>query len=109
MKDGPGRHRAGNTFRFLTFSERLANVNIDIIHRIDRTSDDAEEVETYFYEGLEKWRDLNCTEHFVKFRKDVVGKCQSFNQLVYHQNAVVESLKIHLQIKNSMAHQPLLE
>ncbi|XP_055506481.1 small subunit processome component 20 homolog [Leucoraja erinacea] len=109
MKDGPGRHRAGNTFRFLTFSERLANVNIDIIHRIDRTSDDAEEVETYFYEGLEKWRDLNCTEHFVKFRKDVVGKCQSFNQLVYHQNAVVESLKIHLQIKNSMAHQPLLD
>ncbi|XP_062913663.1 small subunit processome component 20 homolog [Mobula hypostoma] len=106
---GPGRHRAANTFRFLTFSERLANVNIDIIHRIDRTDSHDEVVETYFHEGLEKWRDLNCTEHFVKFHKEVLGISQSFNQLVYHQNAVVESLKNHLQIKNSMAYQPLLD
>ncbi|XP_067855315.1 small subunit processome component 20 homolog [Heptranchias perlo] len=109
MKNKPARHRTGNTFRFLTFSERLANVNIDIIHRIDRTGSYAEEVETYFYEGLEKWRDLNCTEHFVKFHREVYGKSQSFNQLVYHQNAVVESLKNHLQIKNSLAYQPLLD
>ncbi|XP_051886024.1 small subunit processome component 20 homolog isoform X2 [Pristis pectinata] len=106
---GRGRHRAANTFRFLTFSERLANVNIDIIHRIDRIDSHDEEVETYFYEGLEKWRELNCTEHFVKFHKEVSGRSQSFNQLVYHQNAVVESLKSHLQIKNSMAYQPLLD
>uniref|UniRef100_UPI00398E4C32 small subunit processome component 20 homolog n=1 Tax=Pristiophorus japonicus TaxID=55135 RepID=UPI00398E4C32 len=109
MRNRPARHRGDNTFRFLTFSERLANVNIDIIHRIDRTGSYAEEVETYFYEGLEKWRDLNCTEHFVKFHKEVYGKSQSFNQLVYHQNAVVESLKNHLQIKNSLAYQPLLD
>ncbi|XP_041072044.1 small subunit processome component 20 homolog isoform X2 [Carcharodon carcharias] len=109
MKNKPARHRSDNTFRFLTFSERLANVNIDIIHRIDRTGSYAEEVETYFYEGLEKWRDLNCTEHFVKFHKEVYGRTQSFNQLVYHQNAVVESLKNHLEIKNSQAYQPLLD
>ncbi|XP_048404834.1 small subunit processome component 20 homolog [Stegostoma tigrinum] len=109
MKNKSTRHRTENTFRFLTFSERLVNVNIDIIHRIDRTGSYAEEVETYFYEGLEKWRDLNCTEHFVKFYKEVYGKTQSFNQLVYHQNTVVESLKNHLQIRSSMAHQPLLD
>ncbi|XP_078077201.1 small subunit processome component 20 homolog [Mustelus asterias] len=109
MKNKPARHRTDNTFRFLTFSERLANVNIDIIHRIDRTGSYAEEVETYFYEGLEKWKDLNCTEYFVKFHKEVYGKTQSFNQLVYHQNAVVESLKNHLQTKNSLAYQPLLD
>ncbi|XP_038636090.1 small subunit processome component 20 homolog [Scyliorhinus canicula] len=109
MKNKSARHRTDNTFRFLTFSERLANVNIDIIHRIDRTGSYAEEVETYFYEGLEKWRDLNCTEYFVKFHKEVYGRTQSFNQLVYHQNAVVESLKNHLQIKNSLAYQPLLD
>ncbi|GCB68829.1 hypothetical protein scyTo_0000958 [Scyliorhinus torazame] len=109
MKNKPARHRTDNTFRFLTFSERLANVNIDIIHRIDRTGSYAEEVETYFYEGLEKWRDLNCTEYFVTFHKEVYGRTQSFNQLVYHQNAVVESLKNHLQIKNSLAYQPLLD
>lgn len=29
-------------FKFLTFAERLANVNINVIHRIDRTGSYAE-------------------------------------------------------------------
>ncbi|XP_051857734.1 small subunit processome component 20 homolog isoform X2 [Antechinus flavipes] len=109
MKPKPFAHKTENTYRFLTFAERLGNVNIDIIHRIDRTACYDEEVETYFYEGLQKWRELNLTEHFGKFYKEVVGKCQSFNQLVYHQKEIVLSLKSHLQIKHSLAYQPLLD
>uniref|UniRef100_G3TAG9 UTP20 small subunit processome component n=1 Tax=Loxodonta africana TaxID=9785 RepID=G3TAG9_LOXAF len=109
MKIKPVSHKTENTYRFLTFAERLGNVNIDIIHRIDRTSSYDEEVETYFFEGLLKWRELNLTEHFGKFYKEVIDKCQSFNQLVYHQNEIVQSLKTHLQIKNSFAYQPLLD
>ncbi|KAG2460222.1 UTP20 protein, partial [Polypterus senegalus] len=45
----------------------------------------------------------------VTFFKEVVTKCQSFNQLVFHQNAIVESLKTHLQVKRSLAYQPLLD
>uniref|UniRef100_A0A4W3ITK7 UTP20 small subunit processome component n=1 Tax=Callorhinchus milii TaxID=7868 RepID=A0A4W3ITK7_CALMI len=107
QQDQPVCHQS--CLRFLTFSERLSNVNIDIIHRIDRTGSYNEEVETYFYEGLNKWRDLNCTGHFVTFYKEVYGKSQSFNQLVYYQNGLVESLKSHLQIKGSLAYQPLLD
>uniref|UniRef100_A0A8D0GIN0 UTP20 small subunit processome component n=1 Tax=Sphenodon punctatus TaxID=8508 RepID=A0A8D0GIN0_SPHPU len=103
----PGSH--STLSRFLTFSERLNNVNIDIIHRVDRTGSYAEEVETYFYEGLQKWRELNLTQHFVKFYREVANKCQSFNQLVYYQSAIVQSLKTHLQVKKSLAYQPLLE
>lgn len=109
MKPKPVSHKTENTYRFLTFAERLGNVNIDIIHRIDRTASYDEEVETYFFEGLLKWRELNLTEHFGKFYKEVIDKCQSFNQLVYHQNEIVQSLKTHLQIKNSYAYQPLLD
>uniref|UniRef100_G1R2X5 UTP20 small subunit processome component n=1 Tax=Nomascus leucogenys TaxID=61853 RepID=G1R2X5_NOMLE len=109
MKTKPVSHKTENTYRFLTFAERLGNVNIDIIHRIDRTSSYEEEVETYFFEGLLKWRELNLTEHFGKFYKEVIDKCQSFNQLVYHQNEIVQSLKTHLQVKNSFAYQPLLD
>uniref|UniRef100_A0A8C3M1A3 UTP20 small subunit processome component n=1 Tax=Chrysolophus pictus TaxID=9089 RepID=A0A8C3M1A3_CHRPC len=109
MKGKSSAHKSGNTHRFLTFSERLSNVNIDIIHRIDRTGSSAEEVETYFYEGLQKWRELNLTQHFVQFYKEVANKCQSFNQLVYYQGAIVQSLKIHLQVKTSLAYQPLLD
>uniref|UniRef100_A0A8D2CR22 UTP20 small subunit processome component n=1 Tax=Sciurus vulgaris TaxID=55149 RepID=A0A8D2CR22_SCIVU len=109
MKIKPVSHKTENTYRFLTFAERLGNVNIDIIHRIDRTASYEEEVETYFFEGLLKWRELNLTEHFGKFYKEVIDKCQSFNQLVYHQNEIVQCLKTHLQIKNSFAYQPLLD
>ncbi|XP_033619392.1 small subunit processome component 20 homolog [Fukomys damarensis] len=109
MKIKPVSHKTENTYRFLTFAERLGNVNIDIIHRIDRTASYDEEVETYFLEALLKWRELNLTEHFGKFYKEVVDKCQSFNQLVYHQNEIVQSLKTHLQVRNSFAYQPLLD
>ncbi|KAH0616783.1 hypothetical protein JD844_028173, partial [Phrynosoma platyrhinos] len=88
------------------------------------------EVETYFHEGLEKWRELNLTRHFgisffnlfciyilffqcffykVTFYREVVNKCQSFNQLVYYQNDIVQSLQTHLQVRNSLAFQPLLD
>ncbi|XP_036433359.1 small subunit processome component 20 homolog [Colossoma macropomum] len=109
LKVKPLSHKSENTYRFLTFSERLASVNIDVIHRIDRTGSYSEEVDTYFYEGLTKWRDLNLTEHFTTFLREVRHKSQSFNMLVFHQKTVVESLKTHLSVKNSLAYQPLLD
>lgn len=109
LKAKPSSHKSENTFRFVTFSERLAKVNIDVIHRIDRTGSYAEEVETYFYEALIKWKDLNLTEHFTTFFREVSSKSQSFNMLVFHQNTIVESLKTHLSAKNNMAYQPLLD
>ncbi|KAK7901998.1 hypothetical protein WMY93_018767 [Mugilogobius chulae] len=102
IKSKSSYHKSENTFRFLTFAERLANVNIDVIHRIDRTGSYSEAIETYFSEGLTKWRDLNLTEHFTTFLKEVTNKCQSFNLLVFHQKSIVESLKMHLAIKNSL-------
>uniref|UniRef100_W5LP94 UTP20 small subunit processome component n=1 Tax=Astyanax mexicanus TaxID=7994 RepID=W5LP94_ASTMX len=109
LKVKPLSHKSENTFRFRSFSERLANVNIDVIHRIDRTGSYAEEVDTYFFEGLTKWKDLNLTQHFLMFRREVMNKSQSFNMLVFHQNAIVESLKTHLAVKNSLAFEPLLD
>uniref|UniRef100_A0A667ZW61 UTP20 small subunit processome component n=1 Tax=Myripristis murdjan TaxID=586833 RepID=A0A667ZW61_9TELE len=106
IKSKSSYHKSENTYRFLTFAERLANVNIDVIHRIDRTGAYDEEVETYFSEGLTKWKDLNLTEHFSKYK---AVTSQSFNLLVFHQKAVVESLKTHLAVENSLAYQPLLD
>ncbi|XP_059182433.1 small subunit processome component 20 homolog [Centropristis striata] len=109
IKSKSSYHKSENTYRFLTFAERLANVNIDVIHRIDRTGSYEEEVETYFSEGLTKWRDLNLTEHFTTFLKEVSNQSQSFNLLVFHQKTIVETLKTHLAVKNSLAYQPLLD
>uniref|UniRef100_A0A3Q2YK22 UTP20 small subunit processome component n=1 Tax=Hippocampus comes TaxID=109280 RepID=A0A3Q2YK22_HIPCM len=109
IKSKSAHHRSENTYRFLTFAERLANVKINVIHRIDRTGSYAEEVDTYFFEGLTKWKDLNVTENFTTFLKEVSNKCQSFNMLVFHQKSIVESLKTHLAVTSSLAYQPLLD
>uniref|UniRef100_G3Q5U5 UTP20 small subunit processome component n=1 Tax=Gasterosteus aculeatus aculeatus TaxID=481459 RepID=G3Q5U5_GASAC len=109
IKSKSSYHKSENTYRFLTFAERLSRVKIDVIHRIDRTGSYAEEVETYFSEGLTKWRDLNLTEHFTTFLKEVSSHSQSFNMLVFHQKAIVASLKTHLAVKNSLAYEPLLD
>ncbi|XP_029019229.1 small subunit processome component 20 homolog [Betta splendens] len=109
LKSKSSHHKSENKYRFLTFSERLSNVKIDVIHRIDRTGSYAEEVETYFSEGLRKWRQLNLTEHFTAFWKEVSNMCHSFNMLVFHQKSIVESLKTHLAVPNSLAYQPLLD
>ncbi|XP_028278623.1 small subunit processome component 20 homolog [Parambassis ranga] len=109
IKSKSSYHKSENTYRFLTFAERLASVNIDVIHRIDRTGSYAEEVETYFSEGLTQWRDLNLTGNFTTFLKEVSNKSQSFNMLVFHQKSIVESLKTHLAVQNSLAYQPLLD
>ncbi|XP_037315787.2 small subunit processome component 20 homolog isoform X2 [Pungitius pungitius] len=109
IKSKSSYHKSENTYRFLTFAERLSHVKIDVIHRIDRTGSYAEEVETYFSEGLTKWRDLNLTEHFTTFLKEVSNHSQSFNMLVFHQKTIVASLKTHLAVKNSLAYEPLLD
>ncbi|XP_077356066.1 small subunit processome component 20 homolog [Festucalex cinctus] len=109
IKSKSAYHKSENTYKFLTFAERLSNVNINVIHRIDRTGSYAEEVETYFFESLIKWKDLNLTEHFTTFLKEVSNKCQSFNMLVFHQKSIVESLKTHLAVPSSLAYQPLLD
>ncbi|XP_061839511.2 small subunit processome component 20 homolog [Nerophis lumbriciformis] len=109
LKSKSSSHKSENTYRFLTFAERLSNVNIDVIHRIDRTGSYAEEVETHFFEGLTKWRDLNLTENFTTFFKEVFNKSQSFHMLVFHQKSIVECLKSHLSVKSNLAYQPLLD
>jgi hypothetical protein len=50
-----------------------------------------------------------CLSATVALMRDLFNQCQTFNLLVFHQKAVVASLKAHLAVKNSMAYQPLLE
>lgn len=53
--------------QFQTFSERIADINIDVIHKIKHHDDTPDENSTYFGEALEKWTELNCTKHFSMY------------------------------------------
>ncbi|XP_033113760.1 small subunit processome component 20 homolog [Anneissia japonica] len=102
-------HKNENRYKFETFSERLAKVNIDVIRHGDRTQEFPEVGDSFFAEGLAKWSELNCTQHYGSFSAEVNQQVQSYHQLVHHKQVIVEALKKHLKIKNSLAYQPLLD
>lgn len=96
-------------FKFQSFSERIANIRIDVVHRVGPTSELPEECDTFFSEALQKWRELNCTLDFVAFEREVRNKVDSLAQLVHHKDEIVRILQEHLQVKDTMAYEPLLD
>ncbi len=65
-------HKEENTFKFQPLSERLKEIKVDIGRNITRNDDKPEDTETYFYNSLEKWVDLNysasfCNNHFPQY------------------------------------------
>ena len=98
-----------NTFRFKGFHERIGAIKIDVIHKIQKSTETPEDEDTFFYEALAKWTELNCTLHFQDFASKVKPYVQSFAQLVYHEEQVIALLKEHLQIRESLAVEPLLD
>ena len=95
-----GHGQSKYRFRFQSFTERISRNKIDVGHRpgVETVLEDAE---TFFYQGLQRWIDLKCTEDFSAFTRQV-HKVQTLNQLVHHQNLVIDSLKSNLQVRNSL-------
>ncbi|KAL4233743.1 hypothetical protein ACF0H5_008423 [Mactra antiquata] len=104
-----GKQKKGNTFRFQTFTERITNINIDVIHQIRHHDDDVEETQTYFGQALQKQSELNCTDHFMNFKKEIIHNVKTFTQLVYNEAKIVETLKKHLVVPNSLALPAILD
>ncbi|KAL5515910.1 hypothetical protein EMCRGX_G001155 [Ephydatia muelleri] len=108
-KGKAGKGKQKNKFRFESFNERIGNIKIDVVHRVGQVSETPEDRETFFYESLQKWHELNCTQHFVVFYQEVRGITQLLTQLVHHKDTIIGSLVKHLQVKDSLAYEPLLD
>lgn len=98
-----------NNFRFVKFSERIAKINVNVVHRLGLQKDLPEDADTFFYEALVKWEDLNCTQSYENFKKECGRDVITLTQLVHNEQRVVQCLQKHLNVINSNAYQPLLE
>ncbi|XP_069689745.1 small subunit processome component 20 homolog isoform X2 [Periplaneta americana] len=109
MKSKPKKHKEENTFQFQPFSERIANIDVDVFHRVGhKYEDNSEDSETYFHQALEKWGDLNLTESFESFRKEVPS-VHTLPQLLQQKDDVVAALVKYMKLKNPLSLQPILE
>ncbi|XP_075529751.1 small subunit processome component 20 homolog [Dermacentor variabilis] len=110
MKNKPIKHKAENTFRFQSFSERLSNINIDVIHRVGphrRTT--PFESETFVEEALAKWSELNCTEDYDKLRNDIGSEIHTLPQIVLRKDALLEIIKTQLGNRENKALDAILD
>ncbi|XP_059169859.1 small subunit processome component 20 homolog [Physella acuta] len=101
------KHKTQNIHHFVPFSERISSVNVDVIHRIRRIDDETEG--TLFGECLTKWTELDLTDNFSCFRREIVGQVQTYEQLVHHKEEIINSIKKHLEVPNSLALNALLD
>ncbi|RZB39164.1 small subunit processome component 20 -like, partial [Asbolus verrucosus] len=105
MKNKPTRHKDSNIFKFQPFAERIANIDIDIFHRIGHENEaDGDDAECYFYQAIEHWSILNLTESFDSFKKEIKAHTLvTLPQLILDKERVVEVLLKHLSIVVAVA------
>ena len=96
---------------FESFSQRVATLNIDPIRRTrrhDRDETDPATTNSYFKTSLEKWQDLNLSEIFTGFVRNVRPLCESLPQILHHQDRIVDLLVQNLEKKDALSLEPLL-
>ncbi|XP_071445858.1 small subunit processome component 20 homolog [Hetaerina americana] len=113
MKNRPRKHKESNTFRFLPFADRIAAIDVDVFHHIDRRRGiyDEGKKQTFLYLALEKWSVLNCTDSYAEFRSNFVPPedIETLPQLVLHSKLVATKLLKSLKSSNYLCLQPVLE
>ncbi|KAG5868691.1 hypothetical protein JTB14_031637 [Gonioctena quinquepunctata] len=111
MKNKSTHHKDSNTFKFLTFSERIAGIDVDVFHKVEHEFESqSEENESYFHQTVTKWNVLNLSEAYESFQREI----RTYNfitlpQVLLSKDHIVEILIKHLKLKNPLCIQTLLE
>ncbi|KAL8933293.1 MAG: hypothetical protein Q9216_006436 [Gyalolechia sp. 2 TL-2023] len=97
--------------RFESFNQRVSKLNIDPIHKTrhtDRSLDEDDSTASYFKLDLDKWRDLNLSENFSNFVREVSPFCNTLPQVLYYQEDIARILATFIQKGDSHSLEPLL-
>ncbi|KAJ9315124.1 hypothetical protein DTO271D3_4577 [Paecilomyces variotii] len=100
------------THRFEPFSQRIARLKIDPIHRVRRPSfgeeDGDDETFSHFRSSLEHWGELNLTDNFVQFVRRVNSLSESLPQILYHEEKIMGLLVEYIDKRDQLSIEPLL-
>lgn len=96
--------------RFEPFSQRVAKLKVDPIHRVRRPSfgDEGDETSSHFRSAFEHWVELNLSENFVAFSRQVNPLCESLAQILYHEERIMSLLVEFIEKRDSLCMEPLL-
>ncbi|KAJ5701857.1 hypothetical protein N7488_009405 [Penicillium malachiteum] len=96
--------------RWEPFSQRIAKLKIDPIHRVRRASfgEDEGETTSYFRSALDHWVDMNLSENFSNFYRRVNPISESLAQILYHEEKIMGLLVEFIEKKDEHSMEPLL-
>lgn len=99
--------------RWESFTTKISKLNsLDPIRRVRRHDIDAEDLSTttsYFRAGLEKWGELNMSEGFNAFTREVLPMSDSLPQILHFQDKIMETFVEYMEKKERESMEPLLE
>ncbi len=98
--------------RFESFNQRVAKLNIDPIRRRRRKEVEEEDLQvsaSYFRVSLDRWKDLNLSENFTSFVREVDPICSSLPQLLHYNNRIFDTLASYIDRRDSLSLEPLLD
>ena len=113
----PGKQRKGGTsstrkHQFESFNQRIAKLNIDPIRQTRRNNAEEESLDSktsYFRTNLDRWKELNLSETFANFVKEVEALCVTLPQVLHYNHIIMSKLIKYVQKKDVHSLEPLLE
>ena len=106
-----GGTESSRKHRFESFTQRIAKLNINPIrrvHRQDVNHDDLSATTSYFQTGLSHWKDLNLSENFTAFVREVEPLCDSLVQILHYHQKITDILCKHMEMRDALSLEPLL-
>ncbi|PYI11417.1 HEAT repeat protein [Aspergillus sclerotiicarbonarius CBS 121057] len=110
VKRVKGGTETTKSHRFEPFSQRVAKLKIDPIHRVRRPSfgEEADETSSYFRSAFEHWTELNLSDNFAQFARRVHPLCESLAQILYHEEKIMNYLVEYIEKRDKLSIEPLL-
>lgn len=97
--------------RFQSFNQRIAKLNIDPIHKTRRTDTEINEdhpTASYFKADLDRWKDLNLSENFSNFCREISPLCDSLPQVLHYHADITSILTAYIRKGDPHSLEPLL-
>ncbi|KAL8860417.1 MAG: hypothetical protein Q9178_003076 [Gyalolechia marmorata] len=97
--------------RFQSFNQRIAKLNIDPIHNTRRTDiklNEDDSTASYFKTDLDRWKDLNLSENFSNFSREITPLCDSLPQVLHYNGDIARILTSYIAKGDINSLEPLL-
>uniref|UniRef100_A0A915BRI6 DRIM domain-containing protein n=1 Tax=Parascaris univalens TaxID=6257 RepID=A0A915BRI6_PARUN len=101
-----------NPFRYISFTEQIANINADATRWQIALPTSTMERETFFYDAIIKWNDKDYGGYYKSFLEDIPfesGELRTYAQLLHHQKRIFDAVLKHLAIAESTSLVTIIE